>query len=173
MAVTGFEKTDLPDSFFDLAIGNVPFGNYKLTEKRYDSQNFLIHDHFFAKALDTVRPGGIVAFVTSKGTMDKKNPEVRRYLAQRAELLGAIRLPNNAFSKKAGTEVTSDMICLQKRDRPIDVDRDWIHLGLDENDITLNSYFADHPEMILGNMEMVSGQFGVASAGVPLEGGDL
>ena len=173
IAVTGFEKTDLPDSFFDLAIGNVPFGNYKLTEKRYDSQNFLIHDHFFAKALDKVRPGGIVAFVTSKGTMDKKNPEVRRYLAQRAELLGAIRLPNNAFSKNAGTEVTSDIIFLQKRDRPIDVDRDWIHLGLDENDITLNSYFADHPEMILGNMEMVSGQFGEESACVPIEGADL
>ena len=173
IAITGFEKTDLPDSFFDLVIGNVPFGNYKLTEKRYDSQNFLIHDHFFAKALDKVRPGGIVAFVTSKGTMDKKNPKVRRYLAQRAELLGAIRLPNNAFTKNAGTEVTSDIIFLQKRDRPIDVDRDWIHLGYDENDITLNSYFADHPEMILGNMEMVSGQFGEESACVPIEGAYL
>lgn len=173
IAITGFEKTDLPDSFFDLAIGNVPFGNYKLSEKRYDNQNFLIHDHFFAKALDKVRPGGIVAFVTSKGTMDKKNPEVRRYLAQRAELLGAIRLPNNAFSKNAGTEVTSDIIFLQKRDRPIDVERDWIHLGFDENDITLNSYFADHPEMILGSMEMVSGQFGMESTCVPIEGADL
>lgn len=173
IAVTGFEKTDLPDSFFDLAIGNVPFGNYKLSEKRYDSQNFLIHDHFFAKALDKVRPGGVVAFVTSKGTMDKKNPEVRRYLAQRAELLGAIRLPNNAFSKNAGTEVTSDIIFLQKRDSPIDVDRDWIHLGLDENDIALNSYFAENPHMILGNMEMVSGQFGMESACVPIEGADL
>jgi len=173
IAVTGFEKTDLPDSFFDLAIGNVPFGNYKLSEKRYDSQNFLIHDHFFAKALDKVRPGGVVAFVTSKGTMDKKNPEVRRYLAQRAELLGAIRLPNNAFSKNAGTEVTSDIIFLQKRDNPIDVDRDWIHLGLDENGISLNSYFAEHPEMILGNMEMVSGQFGMESACVPTPGAEL
>lgn len=173
IAVTGFEKTDLPDSFFDLAIGNVPFGNYKLSEKRYDNQGFLIHDHFFAKALDKVRPGGIVAFVTSKGTMDKKSPEVRRYLAQRAELLGAIRLPNNAFSKNAGTEVTSDILFLQKRDRPIDVERDWIHLGFDDNDITLNSYFADHPEMILGNMEMVSGQFGEESACVPIEGADL
>ena len=173
IAVTGFEKTDLPDSFFDLAIGNVPFGNYRLSEKRYDNQGFLIHDHFFAKALDKVRPGGIVAFVTSKGTMDKKNPEVRRYLAQRAELLGAIRLPNNAFSKNAGTEVTSDIIFLQKRDRPIDVERDWIHLGYDNNDITLNSYFADHPEMILGNMEMVSGQFGEESACIPIEGADL
>ncbi len=173
IAITGFEKTDLPDSFFDLAIGNVPFGNYKLTEKRYDSQNFLIHDHFFAKALDKVRPGGIVAFITSKGTMDKKNPEVRRYLAQRAELLGAIRLPNNAFSKNAGTEVTSDIIFLQKRDSPIDADRDWIHLGLDENDITLNSYFADHPEIILGNMEMVSGQFGMESTCTPIPDADL
>lgn len=173
IAVTGFEKTDLPDSFFDLAIGNVPFGNYKLSEKRYDSQNFLIHDHFFAKALDKVRPGGVVAFVTSKGTMDKKNPEVRRYLAQRAELLGALRLPNNAFSKNAGTEVTSDIIFLQKRDNPIDVDRDWIHLGLDENHIAINSYFTDHPEMILGNMEMVSGQFGMESACVPIEGAEL
>lgn len=173
IAVTGFEKTDLPDSFFDLAIGNVPFGNYKLSEKRYDNQNFLIHDHFFAKALDKVRPVGIVAFVTSKGTMDKKNPEVRRYLAQRAELLGAIHLPNNAFTKNAGTEVTSDIIFLQKRDHPIDVERDWIHLGFDDNDITLNSYFADHPEMILGSMEMVSGQFGEESACVPIEGADL
>lgn len=173
ISITGFEKTELPDSFFDLAIGNVPFGNYKLSEKRYDSQNFLIHDHFFAKALDKVRPGGIVAFVTSKGTMDKKNPEVRRYLAQRAELLGAIRLPNNAFSKNAGTEVTSDIIFLQKRDRPIDVERDWIHLGFDDNNITLNSYFAEHPDMILGNMEMVSGQFGEESACVPIDGADL
>lgn len=173
IAVTGFEKTDLPDSFFDLAIGNVPFGNYKLSEKRYDSQNFLIHDHFFAKALDKVRPGGIVAFVTSKGTMDKKSSEVRRYLAQRAELLGAIRLPNNAFSKNAGTEVTSDILFLQKRETPIDVDRDWIHLGLDDNDISLNSYFTEHPEMILGSMEMVSGQFGMESACVPIPGADL
>lgn len=172
IAVTCFEKTDLPDSFFDLAIGNVPFGNYTLTEKRYDSQNFLIHDHFFAKALDKVRPGGIVAFITSKGTMDKKNPEVRRYLAQRAELLGAIRLPNNAFSKNAGTEVTSDIIFLQKRDRPIDVDRDWIHLNTDDNGIALNSYFADHPEMILGNMEIVSGQFGMESTCTPIPDAD-
>ncbi len=173
IAVTGFESTDLPDSFFDLAIGNVPFGNYKLSEKRYDSQNFLIHDHFFAKALDKVRPGGIVAFVTSKGTMDKKSPEVRRYLAQRAELLGAIRLPNNAFSKNAGTEVTSDIIFLQKRENPIDVDRDWIFLDTDQNDITLNSYFVENQHMILGNMEIVSGQFGMESACVPTLGADL
>lgn len=173
IAITGFEKTELPDSFFDLAIGNVPFGNYKLGEKRYDSQNFLIHDHFFAKALDKVRPGGVVAFVTSKGTMDKQSPEVRRYLSQRAELLGAIRLPNNAFLKNAGTEVTSDILFLQKRDRPIDVDRDWIHLAKDENDITLNSYYAEHPEMILGTMELKSGQFGMESTCTPLPDADL
>jgi hypothetical protein len=139
ISITGFEKTELPDSFFDIAIGNVPFGNYKLSEKRYDKNNFLIHDHFFAKALDKVRPGGVVAFITSKGTMDKQSPDVRRYLAQRAELLGAIRLPNNAFLRNAGTEVTSDIIFLQKRDRPIDVDRDWIHLDTNEDGIALNS----------------------------------
>lgn len=173
IAIAGFEKTDLPDNFFDLAIGNVPFGNYKLSEKRYDSNNFLIHDHFFAKALDKVRPGGVVAFITSKGTLDKQTPDVRRYLAQRAELLGAVRLPNNAFLKNAGTEVTSDIIFLQKRDRPIDVDRDWIHLDTDENGITLNSYFADHPEMILGKMEMKSGQFGMESTCTPIPDADL
>ena len=171
--ITGFEKTELPDNFFDLAIGNVPFGNYKLSEKRYDNNNFLIHDHFFAKALDKVRPGGVVAFVTSKGTMDKQSSDVRRYLAQRAELLGAIRLPNNAFLKNAGTEVTSDIIFLQKRDRPIDVDRDWIHLDTNEDGIVLNSYFADHPEMILGTMEMKSGQFGMESTCTPIPDGDL
>lgn len=173
IAITGFEKAELPDSFFDLAIGNVPFGNYKLSEKRYDSQGFLIHDHFFAKALDKVRPGGVVAFISSKGTMDKQSPEVRRYLAQRAELLGAVRLPNNAFLKNAGTEVTSDILFLQKRDRPIDVDRDWIYLDKNENDITLNRYFADHPEMILGKMEMKSGQFGMESTCTPVPDADL
>lgn len=172
ISITGFEKTELPDSFFDLAIGNVPFGNYKINEKRYDSNNFLIHDHFFAKALDKVRPGGVVAFITSKGTMDKQNPDVRRYLAQRAELLGAIRLPNNAF-KNAGTEVTSDIIFLQKRDSPLDVDRDWIHLDTNEDGITLNSYFADNPEMILGTMEMKSGPFGMESTCTPLPNADL
>lgn len=172
IAITGFEKAELPDSFFDLAIGNVPFGNYKLNEKRYDGNNFLIHDHFFAKALDKVRPGGVVAFITSKGTMDKQNPGVRRYLAQRAELLGAIRLPNNAF-KNAGTEVTSDIIFLQKRDRPLDVDRDWIHLDTNEDGITLNSYFTDNPEMILGTMEMKSGPFGMESTCTPLPDADL
>ncbi|NLK37996.1 MAG: DEAD/DEAH box helicase family protein, partial [Epulopiscium sp.] len=173
ISITGFEKTELPDSFFDLAIGNVPFGNYKLSEKRYDNNNFLIHDHFFAKALDKVRPGGVVAFITSKGTMDKQSSDVRRYLAQRAELLGAIRLPNNAFLKNAGTEVTSDIIFLQKRDRPIDMDRDWIHLDTNEDGITLNSYFANQPEMILGTMEMKSGQFGMESTCTPLPHAEL
>ena len=173
ISITGFEKTELPDSFFDLAIGNVPFGNYKLSEKRYDNNNFLIHDHFFAKALDKVRPGGVVAFITSKGTMDKQNPDVRRYLAQRAELLGAIRLPNNAFLKNAGTEVTSDIIFLQKHDRPIDMDRDWIYLDTNEDGITLNSYFANQPEMILGIMEMKSGQFGMESTCTPLPHAEL
>lgn len=173
IAVKGFEETDLPDSFFDVAIGNVPFGNYKLTEKRYDKNNFLIHDHFFAKSLDKVRAGGIVAFVTSKGTMDKKSPEVRRYLAQRAELLGAIRLPNNAFKGNAGTEVTADILFLQKRESPIDLDTDWIHLGLDDNDIAINSYFVENPHMILGEMQEISGQFGKESACMPIEGADL
>ena len=173
ISITGFEKTELPDSFFDLAIGNVPFGNYKLSEKRYDRNNFLIHDHFFAKALDKVRPGGVVAFITSKGTMDKQSPDVRRYLAQRAELLGAIRLPNNAFLRNAGTEVTSDILFLQKRDRPIDVDRDWIHLDTNEDGIALNSYFIEHPEMILGTMEMKSGQFGMESTCTSLPEADL
>ena len=173
ISITGFEKTELPDSFFDLAIGNVPFGNYKLSEKKYDNLNFLIHDHFFAKSLDKVRPGGVVAFITSKGTMDKQSPDVRRYLAQRAELLGAIRLPNNAFLKNAGTEVTSDIIFLQKRDRPIDVDKDWIHLDTNKDGITLNSYFTEHPEMILGTMEMKSGPFGMESTCIPLSDSDL
>lgn len=172
ISIAGFEKTELPDSFFDLAIGNVPFGNYKLSEKKYDNLNFLIHDHFFAKTLDKVRPGGVVAFITSKGTMDKQSSDVRRYLAQRAELLGAIRLPNNAF-KNAGTEVTSDIIFLQKRDRPIDVDRDWIHLNTNEDAIVLNSYFVDNPEMILGRMEMKSGPFGMESTCTPLSHADL
>ena len=173
ISIAGFEKVELPDSFFDLAIGNVPFGNYKLSEKRYGSNNFLIHDHFFAKSLDKIRPGGVVAFITSKGTLDKQSPDVRRYLAQRAELLGAIRLPNNAFLKNAGTEVTSDIIFLQKRDRPIDVDRDWIHLDSNEDDIVLNSYFAQHPEMILGTMEIKSGPYGLESTCSPLPDSNL
>jgi N12 class adenine-specific DNA methylase/adenine-specific DNA methylase len=173
IAVSGYEKTALPDSFFDLAIGNVPFGSYKLSDKRYDKYNFLIHDYFFAKALDQVRPGGIVAFITSKGTMDKRNPEVRRYLAERAELLGAVRLPNNAFKANAGTEVTSDILFLQKRDRPIDIEPDWVHLGETENSIPVNSYFVEHPEMVLGIMAWESGPHGMETTCVPVEGADL
>ena len=158
IAIQGFEDTDLPDSFFDVAIGNVPFGEYKLSDKRYDKHNFLIHDYFFARTLDKVRPGGVIAFVTSKGTMDKKNPAVRKYIAQRAELLGAIRLPNTAFKANAGTQVTADIIFLQKRDRIVDIEPDWVHLGQIEDvanpgeTIPVNSYFAEHPDMILGTM---------------------
>ena len=161
MKITGFEKTDYPNDFFDVAIGNVPFGQYKVSDKAYDKQNFLIHDYFFAKTLDKVRPGGVVAFVTSKGTMDKKSPEVRKYLAQRAEFLGAVRLPNTAFKENAGTEVTSDILFFKKRDRVVDLEPDWVHLSQNEDGIAMNSYFADHPEMILGKMEMVSGPFGM------------
>ena len=165
--ITGFEKTDYPNDFFDVAIGNVPFGQYKVADRAYDKHNFLIHDYFFAKALDKVRPGGVVAFVTSKGTMDKKSPEVRKYLAQRAELLGAIRLPNTAFKENAGTEVTSDILFLKKRDRVIDIEPDWVHLCENEDGIAMNQYFADHPEMIMGRMEMVSGQFGMEATCTP------
>ena len=165
--ITGFEKTDYPNDFFDVAIGNVPFGQYKVADRAYDKHNFLIHDYFFAKALDKVRPGGVVAFVTSKGTMDKKSPEVRKYLAQRAELLGAIRLPNTAFKENAGTEVTSDILFLKKRDRVIDIEPDWVHLCENEDGIAMNQYFADHPEMIMGKMEMVSGQFGMEAICTP------
>ena len=174
IAVTGFEKTDRKD-FFDLAIGNVPFGNYKVADRQFDRYNFLIHDYFFAKALDQVRPGGIVAFITSKGTMDKQSPEVRKYIAQRAELLGAIRLPNNAFKANAGTEVTSDIIFLQKRDRAIDIEPDWVHLGQTEDGIPINSYFADHPEMVLGRMAWDDSMYGARqeTACLPIEGADL
>ena len=165
--ITGFEKTDYPNDFFDVAIGNVPFGQYKVADRAYDKHNFLIHDYFFAKALNKVRPGGVVAFVTSKGTMDKKSPEVRKYLAQRAELLGAIRLPNTAFKENAGTEVTSDILFLKKRDRVIDIEPDWVHLCENEDGIAMNQYFADHPEMIMGKMEMVSGQFGMEATCTP------
>ncbi|MCM1410873.1 MAG: DUF3849 domain-containing protein, partial [Lachnospiraceae bacterium] len=165
--VSGFEKTDYPNDFFDVAVGNVPFGQYKVADRQYDKNNFLIHDYFFAKALDKVRPGGVVAFVTSKGTMDKKSPEVRKYLAQRAELLGAVRLPNTAFKENAGTEVTSDILFLKKRDRVMDLEPDWVHLSEDENGIAMNSYFAEHPEMIVGKMEMVSGPYGVESTCQP------
>ena len=164
--ITGFENTSYPNDFFDVAVGNVPFGQYKVADKQYDKHNFLIHDYFFAKTLDKVRPGGIVAFVTSKGTMDKKNPEVRKYLAQRAELLGAVRLPNTAFKENAGTEVTSDILFLKKRDRVMDIEPDWVHLT-EKDGIVMNQYFADHPEMVLGKMEMVSGAHGMESACLP------
>ena len=164
--ITGFENTSYPNDFFDVAVGNVPFGQYKVSDRQYDKHNFLIHDYFFAKTLDKVRPGGIVAFVTSKGTMDKKNPEVRKYLAQRAELLGAVRLPNTAFKENAGTEVTSDILFLKKRDRVMDIEPDWVHLT-EKDGIVMNQYFADHPEMILGKMEMVSGAHGMESACLP------
>lgn len=164
IAVQGFEETKLPDDHFDVVIGNVPFGDFKVNDSRYNAQKFLIHDYFFAKALDKVRAGGVVAFVTSKGTMDKASPEIRKYIAQRAELLGAIRLPDNTFRANAGTEVTSDILFLQKRDRVIDTEPDWVHLDTDENGITMNSYFVQHPEMILGEMKMESTRFGFDSA---------
>ncbi len=164
IAVQGFEETKLPDDHFDVVIGNVPFGDFKVNDSRYNAQKFLIHDYFFAKALDKVRTGGVVAFITSKGTMDKASPEIRKYIAQRAELLGAIRLPDNTFRANAGTEVTSDILFLQKRDRVIDTEPDWVHLDTDENGITMNSYFVQHPEMILGEMKMESTRFGFDSA---------
>ncbi len=173
IAVQGFEKTALPDSFFDLAIGNVPFGQFKVPDKQYDRHNFLIHDYFFARTLDKVRPGGVVAFITSKGTMDKENPAVRKYIAQRADLLGAIRLPNNTFKAAAGTEVTADILFLQKRDRLIDIEPDWVHLNTDESGIRMNQYFIDNPDMILGEMQMVSGPYGQETACLPLEGAEL
>ena len=164
IAIEGFEQTKLPDDHFDVVVGNVPFGDFKVNDSRYNAQKFLIHDYFFAKALDKVRSGGVVAFITSKGTMDKTSPEVRKYIAQRAELLGAIRLPDNTFRANAGTEVTSDILFLQKRDRIADVEPDWVHLDTDENGITMNSYFVQHPEMILGEMKMESTRFGFDSA---------
>ena len=173
IAVQGFEDTNLPDSFFDAAVGNVPFGQFKVPDKRYDKHNFLIHDYFFARTLDKVRPGGVVAFITSKGTMDKENPAVRKYIAQRADLLGAIRLPNNTFKDAAGTEVTSDIIFLQKRDRLIDIEPEWVHLATDENGIRMNSFFVSNPEMVLGDMQMISGAHGPESACIPYEGAEL
>ena len=164
IAVQGFEETKLPDDHFDVVIGNVPFGDFKVNDSRYNAQKFLIHDYFFAKALDKVRAGGVIAFITSKGTMDKASPEIRKYIAQRAELLGAIRLPDNTFRANAGTEVTSDILFLQKRDRVIDAEPDWVHLDTYENGITMNSYFVQHPEMILGEMKMESTRFGFDSA---------
>ena len=173
IAAQGFEETNLPDSFFDGVVGNVPFGDFKVSDKRYDKHKFLIHDYFFAKSLDKLRPGGVMALVTSKGTMDKETLAVRKYIAQRAELLGAIRLPNNTFKGNAGTEVVSDILILQKRDRLIDIEPDWVHLDADENGIKMNSYFVQHPEMILGEMKMVSGRFGMEATCVPYENADL
>ena len=167
ITVDGYEKTAFPNDFFDVAVGNVPFGQYKVADKKYDKYNFLIHDYFFGKTLDQVRPGGVIAFITSKGTMDKENPKVRKYIAQRAELLGAVRLPNTAFKVNAGTEVTSDILFLQKRDRIVDIEPDWVHLSQDENGIAMNSYFVEHPEMVVGSMEMVSGPYGMESTCVP------
>ena len=173
IAVQGFEKTDLPDSFFDVAIGNVPFGTFKVLDKKYDKYNFLIHDYFFARALDKVRPGGVVAFITSKGTMDKENPSVRKYIAQRADLLGAIRLPNDTFKAAAGTEVTSDILFLQKRSGMTDLEPDWVHLGTDEKGLKMNAYFVSHPEMVLGQMQEVSGPYGMETACIPQKGQSL
>ena len=164
VAVQGYEDTNLLNSFFDVAVGNVPFGDFKVLDKKYDKHKFLIHDYFFAKTLDKVRPGGVIAFITSKGTLDKENPSVRKYIAQRADLLGAIRLPNNTFKANAGTEVTSDIIFLQKRDSITDIEPDWVYLGENDDGIRMNQYFIDNPEMVLGNMEMISTRFGYDSA---------
>lgn len=169
IAVKGFEDVELPDSFFDVAVGNVPFGDYKLYDKRYDKNKFLIHDYFFAKTLDKVRPNGVVAFITSKGTMDKENEDVRRYISQRAELIGAIRLPNNTFKKNAGTVVTSDIIFLKKRDKIVDIEDDWVEIAENKDGIKMNKYFVEHPEMILGKMEMTTSRFGMTSTCSPYE----
>lgn len=172
IAIQGFESTPIPDSFFDAAVGNVPFGQYKIPDKRYDKHNFLVHDYFFAKTLDKVRPGGLVAFITSKGTMDKASPEVRRYLAQRAELLGAVRLPENTFTRNAGTEVTTDILFLQRRDHIIDTDPAWVYLD-DSTGITMNHYFVEHPDMVLGDMVLESGRYGMESVCKPRPGTNL
>ena len=164
IAIEGFEDTKLPDNHFDVVLGNIPFGEFKVNDSRYNAQKFLIHDYFIAKALDKVRAGGVVMFITSKGTMDKASPDVRKYIAQRAELLGAVRLPDNTFRANAGTEVTSDILILQKRDRMIEIEPEWIHLDTDENGVTMNSYFVSHPEMVLGEMKMESTRFGMDSA---------
>lgn len=169
IAVQGFESTTVPDSFFDAAIGNVPFGQIKVNDPRYNKHNFFIHDYFFARTIDKVRPGGVIAFITSSGTMDKESPKVRKYIAQRAELLGAIRLPNTTFKAAAGTEVTADILFLQKRDRLIDIEPDWVHLGQDSNGITMNQYFVDNPDMILGEMKVVSGPYGPTPTCEPYE----
>ena len=173
IAALAFEEANIPDSFFDAVIGNVPFGDIRVNDRRYNKHNFLIHDYFFAKSLDKLRPGGVMALITSKGTMDKENPAVRKYIAQRADLLGAIRLPNNTFKGNAGTEVVSDILILQKRDRLIDLEPDWVHLNTDENGVKMNAYFVDHPEMVLGEWKTVSGRFGEEDTVVPYENADL
>lgn len=173
IAVKGYEDVELPDSFFDVAVGNVPFGDFKLYDKRYDKNNFLIHDYFFGKTLDKIRPNGVIAFISSKGTLDKESEDVRRYISQRAELIGAIRLPNDTFKKNAGTEVTTDIIFLKKRDKVTDIEDDWVHLDTTEDGIRMNKYFIDHPEMILGNMEEISTQFGKDYACKPYENANL
>lgn len=160
ITISGFEDTKYPDNFFDAAVGNVPFGDYKIYDPKYNKLNFRVHDYFLAKALDQIRPGGVAAFITTKGTMDKANPNVRRYLAQRAELIGAVRLPNTAFKDNAGTEVTSDILFLKKRERQTDIEPDWVHLGYTNDGIPINSYFAEHPEMMLGKMEYDTGRYG-------------
>lgn len=173
IAVQGYEKTNIPDNFFDIAVGNVPFGEFKVNDRRYDKNKFLIHDYFFAKTLDKIRPGGIIAFVTSKGTMDKENSNVRKYLSQRAELIGAIRLPDNTFKNNAGTEVTSDIIFLKKRDKITDIEENWVNIDTAENGIRMNKYFVDNPQMIMGQMVMQSSRFGQESACKMIEGSDL
>ena len=173
IAAQPFEEANIPDSFFDAVIGNVPFGDIRINDRRYNKHNFLIHDYFFAKSLDKLRPGGVMALITSKGTMDKENPAVRKYIAQRADLLGAIRLPNNTFKGNAGTEVVSDILILQKRDRLIDIEPEWVHLNTDENGVKMNAYFVDHPEMVLGEWKTVSGRFGEEDTVVPYENADL
>ena len=173
IAAQPFEEANVPDSFFDAIVGNVPFGDIRINDRRYNKHNFLIHDYFFAKSLDKLRPGGVMALVTSKGTMDKENPAVRKYIAQRADLLGAIRLPNNTFKGNAGTEVVSDILILQKRDRIIDIEPEWVYLNTDENGFKMNSYFVDHPEMVLGEWKTVSGRFGDENTVVPYENADL
>ena len=173
IAAQPFEEANIPDSFFDAVIGNVPFGDIRVNDRRYNKHNFLIHDYFFAKSLDKLRPGGVMALITSKGTMDKENPAVRKYIAQRADLLGAIRLPNNTFKGNAGTEVVSDILILQKRDRLIDLEPEWVHLNTDENGVKMNAYFVDHPEMVLGEWKTVSGRFGEEDTVVPYENADL
>ena len=173
IAAQPFEEANIPDSFFDAVIGNVPFGDIRVNDRRYNKHNFLIHDYFFAKSLDKLRPGGVMALITSKGTMDKENPAVRKYIAQRADLLGAIRLPNNTFKGNAGTEVVSDILILQKRDRLIDLEPEWVHLNTDENGVKMNAYFVDHPEMVLGEWKTVSGRFGEEDTIIPYENADL